>query len=311
MTLKYVEELKTKAEALSLRVIDAWEREHGGGAPDVLWHYTGRPGFEGMSSSSEMWLTNALFLNDKSELNYGIALIQRTLQEMKVRCHSPLIEKFLQDSSVSMQVTNLIVGAYVASFSEPDDLLSQWDRYADYSKGYSIGFRAADLIKGRPHLQLRKVFYEESEQVPIIENIAEQFCNMLAREINVSAAPQYNNSVLHNSSMAMFHVFIQHLYCFKHRGFREEQEWRLVETLKPVSGASRLHYRTSGTLTNAPYVVENLGVPGPSGNKLPIAEIYCGPRCPPGSGEKYLINWLSAHGYSPLPTITASTIPLR
>ena len=129
--------------------------------------------------------------------------------------------------------------------------------------------------------------------------------------MNVSAAPQYNNSVLHNSSMAMFDVFIWHLYCFKHRGFREEPEWRLVETLKPVSGASKLHYRTSGTLTNAPYVIENLGLAGPSGNKLPIAEIYCGARCPPGLGEKYLINWLSAHGYYPLPTITASKIPLR
>lgn len=311
MTLEYVEELKAKAKALSISLINGWEKQHGGGAPDVLWHYTGQLGFEGMSSSSEIWLTNALFLNDKSELNYGIALTQRTLRDMKGRYSSPLIQKFLQDSSVSMQVTNLIVGAYVASFSEPDDLLSQWDRYADQSKGYSIGFRAADLIKGRPHLQLRKVFYEESEQVPIIEGIAEQFCNMLTREIDLNAATAYNNSVLHNSSMAMFDVFIQHLYCFKHRGFREEQEWRLVETLKPVSGASKLHYRNSGTLTNVPYVVENVGVPSPSGNKLPIAEVYYGPRIDPVVGERYLTNWFSSHGYRPSPKISPSTIPLR
>jgi len=61
MTLEYVEELKAKAKALSISVINRWEKQHGG-APDVLWHYTGQLGFEGMSSSSEIWLTNALFL---------------------------------------------------------------------------------------------------------------------------------------------------------------------------------------------------------------------------------------------------------
>jgi hypothetical protein len=309
MTLKYAEELKLKAESLSKNLIVEWEKHHEV-APAVLWHYTSQAGFEGMTSSGKIWLTNAKFLNDKSEIKYGMDLIRDTLVNMKSRYSSDIIKTYLQNNSVSIRVADMTFGAYVASFSEPDDLLSQWDRYADQSRGYSLGFRTSDLT-GRSHLQLRKVEYEESKQAQSIEKIAEKFCDLLQREVNPAVQWRYNDQVLRSYGHEMFSVFIQHLYCFKHRGFREEQEWRLVEMLKPVSDASRLLYRKSGSLDDVPYVTVDLNVAPPSPNKLPLVEVYYGPRLNPYDTEKYLSKWLSSHGYTPPPKITRSTIPLR
>ena len=44
--------------------------------PDVLYHYTTQAGLLGIIQSKQIWATSVLFLNDTTEINYAIKLIQ-------------------------------------------------------------------------------------------------------------------------------------------------------------------------------------------------------------------------------------------
>jgi hypothetical protein len=88
--------------------------------------------FEKIIKSKELWLTDAAHMNDVSEGKW--------------------LETFLEDSTLSEEkLTTLrnyrstFKDLYLCSFSDAEDMLSQWRGYADDGKGVSLGFK----FKGR------------------------------------------------------------------------------------------------------------------------------------------------------------------
>lgn len=47
----------------------------------IVWHYTDVQGFKGIVESEGLWATNADFLNDPTELKYGVELLIERLSE--------------------------------------------------------------------------------------------------------------------------------------------------------------------------------------------------------------------------------------
>src|SRR2546423_10494745 len=58
----------------------AWDRLHQD-SPRLLYHYTSADGLLGMLQGRQLWATNVRFMNDTSELAYGIRLVREVLQE--------------------------------------------------------------------------------------------------------------------------------------------------------------------------------------------------------------------------------------
>lgn len=51
--------------------------------PELLFHYTSSGGMRGILESSRLWATNYRFLNDASEVGYGMALFESLIQEKR------------------------------------------------------------------------------------------------------------------------------------------------------------------------------------------------------------------------------------
>jgi hypothetical protein len=93
----------------------------------TLYHYTSLEGLLGIIESKSIWATNVLYLNDASELNYSIDLPKGQVDEFKDNI--PNDKNWLGTLNFFDKFTRLftsteILGFFVCSFSEEEDLLS-------------------------------------------------------------------------------------------------------------------------------------------------------------------------------------------
>ena len=132
-----------------------------------LYHYTSHAGLIGMVQHKKMWFTHAHYMNDSSEYNYAINLINQELQE----------EYGLDlDSHMNLANTSLSENVpYTFSLSERKDSLSQWRGYCP-DGGYSISFNGEQskddlqlsIMMLKYGLYLGKCVYELAHQKELI-----------------------------------------------------------------------------------------------------------------------------------------------
>ncbi len=119
--------------------------------------------------------------------------------------------------------------------------LSQWRAYRGGGGGYAIGFDFFHLLRvlGRPCV-LRRVVYEENEQMGLIDSAINEFLTVLQAEIENQSAKQVAGSFLPALCHAFRSTIGEFFFCFKHPDFKEEREWRLVHfaSVNPISDRS-------------------------------------------------------------------------
>jgi hypothetical protein len=115
--------------------------------PSRLFHYTSQAGLLGIVTSNVLWATNALYLNDSSELDYGLSVARKRLRSMAGG--TDLVREFLRRADLLLDLPGLLPGRnfYACCFCEDPDLLSQWRAYADRGGGYAIDFATEDLTR--------------------------------------------------------------------------------------------------------------------------------------------------------------------
>jgi hypothetical protein len=154
--------------------------------PLRLHHYTTIDGVYGIFRSQEMWSTSVEFLNDITEVSYGINL---ALDMIDAECqewegHAVVIDQLLRmRKHVELHTTNSAY--YVTCFCEEPDLLSQWRAYGRNS-GFSINFNAQrldssvrdrnsppGLLKGSPEraLYFERVIYHTETQRLLMKSV--------------------------------------------------------------------------------------------------------------------------------------------
>lgn len=196
--------------------------------PVFLYHYTSIEAFKSIIDNGEIWATAANYLlNDPTEMTHAEKIVLETLKERKERFKEEgLYERFENvikgDNALKQYVC-------VFSFTEEEDLLSQWREYCPKG-GVSIGF-SGDKIKrniGDACIQdgtyvenyndyireayIYKCIYEPKEQR---QKINELFDFLL----------KHTDFQLYGFFSKMIQTFS---YSFKHISFKEENEWRLV-----------------------------------------------------------------------------------
>ena len=110
---------------------------------DTIFHYTKAKGFKGIIKSNEIWMTNALFVNDKMELRASFEGSDIS-RDFKFKNPEFNVFKNVQQSPDSEDIEDY----YLASFSKNDNSLDQFRAYGDYC----IGFEAKKLKKNRCNL---------------------------------------------------------------------------------------------------------------------------------------------------------------
>ncbi|MHC4460982.1 MAG: hypothetical protein ACYS30_06055 [Planctomycetota bacterium] len=115
----------------------------------TIYHYTNNDCFKGIIKSKEIWMTNALFVNDKTELR--ASLEGDIFKDVEFKNPEFNVLKNKPQGSESKDIEDY----YLASFSKDNNSLYQFRLYGNYC----IGFDAKKLEKNR--FNLFKCVYEK------------------------------------------------------------------------------------------------------------------------------------------------------
>lgn len=318
------------------------------GHENLVWHYTGPDGLNGILEHHVLWATSGAFMNDLHELRTGsrrlhkyIEKLRRSLQPEVARAMEAAIREHMVDAH----------SAYIVSASRDRDSLTLWRNYGKHSISYSIGLDpevpliplqassadehpAPPLGWGREYeydnghrfvasdpdhpvadclldkeRQWLPVAYRGDEVRRIIESSYEDF-------LELSARPK-------DGRPSFYLSWLSRLLLVKAKGFRDEREMRITYSLIAPDWKF-LFYRSTPwgitpyiKLTSAPEGHDLSLAFGGSGDdfaqvtaKLPIKHIRIGPTPYRKAAKRALRQLLERHGYSDV-EISASKIPYR
>src|ERR1019366_6954850 len=106
-----------------------------------LYHYTTAQGLIGIFNEG-LWASSAYHLNDSNEFGYAIDLVRDTLQNNLRHERGPNNEAYAKIPE-ELEAIKPSFEVFIASLSEEDDLLGQWQSYCRGPDGYTIGFKRA------------------------------------------------------------------------------------------------------------------------------------------------------------------------
>lgn len=202
----------------------------------LLAHYTSIDVLEKIIKNEEVWFSNPLFMNDTQELTYGMA---EGLGEIKALKENGA----LLNACGNQQRFDLLINAfeyYVNQFNEcaldvfvfclsqHDDShehgrLSMWRGYGENGNGAAIVFNTDLLVFNiNSPLLFAKVQYAS-------DNVRKHSIKQrLSSAISVLAKNSISDSQLYIAAYMIFELIVTYSLTEKHKGFEEEQEWRVV-----------------------------------------------------------------------------------
>ena len=274
----------------------------------------------GILESSGLFLSDARFVNDASEISYGTQLFIDRLSryvESGVDSHAAAVWKYFTEAEQlrakreQQSIAWFSGHFYVASFCTDGNLLSQWRAYSGAGAGgCSIGFQSSEMVRRAtitgntyppsmgPFVTLQRVIYEPDQQAAFLDQlIAKVFALLNDRD---TGTRYYLGNTLQSSVIPAIVSQI------KSPVFAEEQEWRLV-----VQRSAGLRFRTQkGRIV--PHLHCGFGRGEDGKDRLPISGIYVGPSEYSDLFRIAAGELLRSHGFndSAVPIID-SEIPLR
>jgi DUF2971 family protein len=200
----------------------------------LLTHYTSIVGLEAILRTNEVWLSNPLFMNDMEEVRFGIHTGARLFlgsSELESACQTKErfdLLKYWFNYYFNRFDSEHVLDTYVFCLSEhaeddTDGRLSMWRGYGGNGNGAAIVFDTAKIAAR-----------EESPLIIAHVNYgtAQERENWLQRRIAEFAEILTKSDIPNDKLYIAAHYFFERLKLFaiftKHRGFLEENEWRIV-----------------------------------------------------------------------------------
>jgi hypothetical protein len=266
-------------------------------AANTLWHYTDVVGFHGIVESNRLHLADARFLNDRTERTYGGSVV-RQFVERELAGKDPKLPIDILGAIVRELRRPQEANLFICSFSERNNAMSQWERYAAHGFGYCLGFDRHRLEKclDATDVELHQLIYGRRDQREAISRRVMQ----LAREFQLSGKtnskpPSVASLQVYSTAIA---IELEELALqLKTPDFRDEKEWRLI---REVSDGKNVDitppkFAPRGNLVK-PYVELTFTKPGTS-SCLPLVAVVCGPKL---EGEVSVASaryFLARHGH--------------
>lgn len=259
--------------------------------PEILYHYTSLDGAMKIIESDRLLASDIRFMNDSLEHQFAWRLVQQLCVAEKEKPHHE-ITKGLIKLVERLPGTHLSFsgGAFVASFSDQGDLLSQWRAYGDDGSGVALGFSTSTTLGASEQpLGFNRVLYDRGEQLSALNK---QVIAILDLADRVAA----NDGTVTDRALSALQILAALLGpTIKNPAFSEEREWRLVLSYLGALAPLRLTKVRRGRTGLVPYcelkTVEHSVRPS-----LPIREIIVGPRFE-GLQLDAFITYLATQGY--------------
>jgi len=249
----------------------------------LLYHYTTPPGLLGILQNQHIWATEASFLNDLYEIQYGLDITTKVLhsysdkKDIYIKEFCELCLNYLTHMNFKEEEI------YITSFCETSDLLSQWKGYTNFGEGYAVGLDLEKMINSKKteefgHISIKKVIYDSTVQTTMVK---EKIRFMIKKSKKLIASDLINEENIKKASAKSLAYYLNaQSKRFKSNAFSEEKEWRAIYINSGFSEDERVKNRlrmVDSILT--PYIELHLYKKNTKHqNKLPIKEIIIGPK---------------------------------
>lgn len=273
-------------------IVDHWLERSSSESNLLLHHYTTAKGLKGIIESGEIWCSEIQYLNDAQEIEYGSTLVRDKIEDLQEEYSANAdIREGLLDNLL-MRVKNFpgtMYRVFVACFCESGDLLSQWRGYAEEGGGYAVGFSFdnncyVQTEAGQTYKpNLRKVLYNRERQEELLDRYLRGICEIWSE---YDLGSQGDTHVKESSlALHLMNTLMDWIVSFKHPGFEEENEWRLVRMLRGMKEAEpHAKFRPSDGLlvpyVQAPLMEREQEEGGENVHYFPLSEIRYGPTLP-------------------------------
>ncbi|WP_164762106.1 MULTISPECIES: DUF2971 domain-containing protein [unclassified Mesorhizobium] len=263
--------------------------------PSELTHFTTLSGLMGIVEKRCLWASNVSFLNDRRELQHGIAAAEKVLRDFATLQKKHVFAQIIDDVIVDLRKTKL-PDTYATCFCKAHDLLSQWRGYGGRVQGVSVTFAGPQLhtlFRGYGGVAM-DVIYDKERTVERMRRSIVTFSGLadLLREKEVDKI-----------RVELTKRLPKLVPRFKDDGFSEENEWRFV--IQKDNDFERVKFRDADGV-----LVPYLEVTAPTGKKLPIKRVTVGP----GKNQELTMRsvqlFLEAKGYEKV-LVEPSAVPYR
>jgi hypothetical protein len=270
-----------------------------------LHHYASQDGIRGIVGERELWATNIEFLNDMSEFNHGLEIINKVIaarRSRKVKEEQSFFE--WHDGSLARIESENV---FVISFSQEHDLLSQWRGYTPINRGFSIEFCPANLEKTAwetDRMVLVKCVYTDDEKEELIQSLIDRYLRewVASARLDDDGKEWVTPAIADSFGVRMAFAAA----AMKDFSFSEEREWRLI---KANPDKNRIRFRNGDSFL-IPYIALNWNPNGTVSTATPIRSVTVGP-CPNQElSMKSLKKLLASHDLEDV-EIHQSSIPYR
>ena len=295
--------------------------------PDQLYHYTSQAGLLGIIASDSIWATDIRALNDWTEFRHVFTTASMQLlvdafksglpDDIDADAKKMVTEHVLAERNFPKLLEIIKAdppygepkGVFVCSFTAAGDLLSQWRGYSHSSQGFSLGFDTRLLKKQLESVhtpetptELVECVYDEATTHERIRDLGKKaaegfrdlrqrdeivppsFCTLLSPSENYRKHVYYLEKSFTFATVPFFRAAAQ----FKHPGFQEEREWRVLYSAFWKSLSPHTVKFRNGQFGPTAYVEIPLGLHTPA--TCPLRRIVIGPRTYSGHEMRDMIN---------------------
>lgn len=198
-----------------------------------LYHYTDLNALISILKNRQLWLTDSMYLNDSEEMLDGASILASTLLSDDLEPVSSGNKKYISDAINNIKNRD-IPAYYIASFSEQDDLLSQWRAYGMFC----IEFEPSKIN----NIRCAYVIDDKSQIARSSINTCDQSIQLYKMQGADTFAEQTTYMELVVASLRM-----------KNEGFSEEKEHRMIVSVEGLDRAKQVKFRAKNDIV-IPYI---------------------------------------------------------
>lgn len=296
--------------------------------PETIHHYTTSAALVSIVQNNELWLSEATFLNDRHEIEFGRQLACSRIGASIAVEGSPEVRAMLERTLVNFE-SRTDPQVYVACFSFEGDDLTQWRAYGASDAPIAIELEHGPLMFGYTSEGfLERVLYDPHDQQWAFDAVLTAFSDAYRDDVRNPipfkrrGPPLTRDEENEIVAESLYHDLWRQIVTCKDPAFLAEREVRFVYTAHDFSQSGKSWYpehpvprfreragRIIPYLSSKDLEFQNMERIGEIPT-LPIRAVRIGPTAEPALVVRGIRNLLDTHGHGDA-QVSVSTLPFR
>jgi hypothetical protein len=151
--------------------------------PGTVFHYTGASAFDHIIRNGIFRATNFRYLDDPTEVQYGIDVVLERLEALRRRTVARLSKEFWKETAACVSTKTQLSEFYMCSFTRLEDDVGMWRAFGTGPARYALGFDSEPFaaIATRAGGWFTSIIYDRSRQESRLSDFVKDVAAILRR----------------------------------------------------------------------------------------------------------------------------------